>query len=62
MVLKIRFFSFQTIFSFNPLEIKEEGAIRVRVVRDGKGYRLGGLLVKTRPRADVGQSSPEAAN
>jgi len=46
------FLSIQMVFGFNPLEIKQEGIIDVRAIRDGKSYRLGALRVKSRPPAE----------
>jgi hypothetical protein len=40
------FLAVQAAFLFNPLEIKQEGLIEVRAIRDGKSYKLGGLRVR----------------
>lgn len=54
------FIALQATFIFNPLEVKKEGTIRVRAVRDGKCYKLGSLTVK--PHPDMEPQQKEAAN
>ncbi len=58
------FLTIQSVFIFNPLEIKTEGLITVRAVRDGKSYRLGRLRVKVNPTPAAPAQPPaeEAAN
>ena len=53
------FMGLQFTFVFNPLEIKKEGVIRVRAVREGKSFKLGSLSVKPHP---VEPQQEEAAN
>jgi hypothetical protein len=53
------FIGLQFAFVFSPLEIKKEGAIRVRAVREGKSFKLESLSVKPHP---VEPQQEEAAN
>ena len=57
--LEDAFMGLQFSFVFSPLEIKKEGPIRVRAVKEGKSFKLGSLSVKRHP---VEPQQEEAAN
>jgi hypothetical protein len=56
------FLQVELAFSFNPLTIKGEGAIKVRARREDQDFRVGQLAVRMHPQTAALIAQKEAAN